>query len=165
MRSLGSIRGGRRLRGEGGQSLVEFSFVALLFFLMLFGIMDFGRLFFTQMTLQHAVRQAGRFAVTGNHLTDPSTGKTMSRLDSITKIARSAASGLDVSNIKITSVNGGSSGAGSAGGPRDTVTISLTTNFKFVTPLVGSFFGSSGVYQFTVKATFLNEPFASTQTT
>jgi Flp pilus assembly protein TadG len=165
MRLISSIRGGRKLRCERGQSLVEFSFVAFLFFLMLFGIMDFGRLFFTQMTLQNAVRQAGRFAVTGNHIVDPATGNTMSRVDSITQIAKNAASGLNVSSIQISSANGGSSGAARAGGPRDTVTISLTTNFRFVTPMIGAFFGTNGVYQFTVKCTFLNEPFASTSTT
>jgi Flp pilus assembly protein TadG len=164
MLSIVSIRGGRKLGCERGQALVEFSFVAILFFLMLFGIMDFGRLFFTQMTLQHAVRQAGRFAVTGNHLTDPATGNAMSRVDSITQVARNAASGLDVSNIQISSASGGNTGPSRGGGPRDVVTISLTTNFRFVTPMIGLFFGSNGVYQFTVKATFLNEPFAATQT-
>ena len=165
MRAITSMPGRRRLRCESGQSMVEFTFVSFLAFMLMFGIMDFGRLFFTQMTLQNAVRQAGRYAVTGNHLPDPNKpGKTLARVASITQIAKSAAAGIDVTNIQISSVAGGSVGPGAAGGPRDTVTISLTTKFQFATPMIGRFFGSNGQYIFTVKATFLNEPFASTQT-
>jgi Flp pilus assembly protein TadG len=154
------------VNNERGQALVEFSFVLFLLCMLTFGIMDFGRIFFTQMTLQNAVRQAGRLAVTGNHLPDPNNaGQNLSRVASITQAAKKAAPGLDLTNIQITSTTGGSSGAGRAGGPRDTVTISLTTSLRLFTPMIGQFFGTSGVYTFTVATTFLNEPFSPSQTT
>src|SRR5580698_3843174 len=70
----------KALRSRNGQSMVEFALVAPLFFLLVFGITDFSRLFFTQETLQYAVREAGRYAVTGQHATG-SNGNTMSRVD------------------------------------------------------------------------------------
>ena len=151
--------------GSQGSSLVEFALVVPLLLLLLFGVIDLGRVFFTQMSLQNAVRQAGRFAVTGNHLPDPNnSSSTLSRVDSIKLVAQQAAAGLDVSQIQISSQTGGSVGAGRAGGPQDTVTISLTVNLPLITPLIGRFF-PNGVYTFTVSATFRNEPFPPNQAT
>jgi Flp pilus assembly protein TadG len=150
---------GSRIVAQHGQSMVEFAMVVPLFFLLAFGIIDLGRVFFVQTTLQNAMRQAGRFAVTGNHLTDPVTATPMSRVDSIIQVAKNAATGLDISNIQISSQGGGSTGPNRAGWPGDTVTISLTTNLKLITPMVGRFFGPSGTYKFTVSTTFRNEPF------
>jgi hypothetical protein len=144
------------LRSTRGQSLIEFAVVAPLFFLLLFGVIDFGRLYFVQMSLQNAIRQAGRYAVTGNHLPDPKNpGKNLSRVDSIIKTAQQAATGMDITNIQITSLKGGS---GNAGGPGDTVTISLSTNLKLLTPMIARYF-KNGKYGFTVSVSFKNEPF------
>ena len=135
---------------------MEFALVAPVFLLLVFAIMDFSRLFYVETTLQNAVRQAGRYAITGNHLPDPQhQGQNLSRVSSITQIAQNAAAGLDVSSIQVSSLGGGK---GSAGGPEDTVTISLTTNFKFVSPLVAQFF-KNGTYTFTVSVSFRNEAF------
>jgi Flp pilus assembly protein TadG len=148
-----------------GSSTVEFAIVVPLFFILTFGLLDFGRLFYTQMTLQHALRQAGRYAITGNHLPDPTDPtKTLLRVDSIRHVARQAAIGLITtdSDIQICSQSGGiidcSSTAG-AGGPGATVTISLTTHVQLITPLIGRYFGDHGVYTFTVRTQFRNEPF------
>src|SRR5664279_4517955 len=81
---------GKAHRGRRGQSLVEFALVAPLFFLLVFAITDFGRLFFTQSTLQFALREAGRYAVTGQHMAnpDPKVGGNLSRVASIRAIAQ-----------------------------------------------------------------------------
>jgi Flp pilus assembly protein TadG len=140
---------------------VEFAIVAPLFFLLIMGVLDFGRLFFTQMTLQNALRQAGRYAVTGNHLADPkNAGQTLSRVASIQQIAQKAAVGLDVGNI---SVSSDKAGLGSAGGPGDTVTITLNHDLQLITPIIGHFF-NGGVYHFTVSTSFKNEPFSPSST-
>ncbi|MEI6085326.1 MAG: TadE family protein [Verrucomicrobiota bacterium] len=152
-----SVRKTRR-----GQSLVEFCLVIPLFFLAVFGVIDIGWAMFTQMTLQHSLREAGRFAVTGRHLTDPNNPNLiLSRVNSIRLIAQNSAAGLNVVNLVISSANGGS---GSAGGPLDVVTVALTTDLKLFTPLIGKFFGTNGVYRFTVNTTFRNEPFDPSQT-
>jgi Flp pilus assembly protein TadG len=146
----------RKRASTEGTSLLEFALVVPMFFLLLFGLMDFARLFYVEITLQNAVRQAGRYAITGNHLPDPQhQGQNLSRVASITQVAQNAAQGLDVSAIQVSSLGGG---AGSAGGPGDTVTISLTTNLKLMTAMIAQFF-KKGTYTFTVSVSFRNEAF------
>jgi hypothetical protein len=113
------------------------------------------------MTLQNAVREAGRYAITGSHEPDPNhSGQNLSRVLSIRQVAEQAAMGLDVSNLQIVSASGGN---GSAGGPGDTVTISLTTDLRLMTPIIAQFF-KNGVYTFAVSVSFKNEPFPPADT-
>jgi Flp pilus assembly protein TadG len=144
-----------------GTSVVEFALIAPTVFLLLFAVFDFARLFYVETTLQNAVRVAGRYGATGNHLPDPQhQGQTLSRVNSMIQIAQQAAMGISTSNIQISSVGGGS---GSAGGPGDTLTVSLTTNLQLITPIVGKFF-NNGTYTFTVSVSFKNEPFSPSNT-
>lgn len=151
----------KRLAASEGTTLVEFGLVVLMFMTLIFGVVDFARLFYAQSTLENAVRQAGRYAVTGQHQTDPHNGSQMSRVASITQIAQQAAIGLDVSSIQVSSVE---DGAGSAGGPQHTCIITLTSSVKLLTPVIGHFF-TNGKYQFTVSVRFKNEPFPPNLTT
>src|ERR1700730_13280420 len=138
-----------------GQAMVEFALVAPLFFFLIFVLMDFGRMFLVQMDIQEAVYEAGRFASTGNHLPDPkSPGQTLSRIASIVATAQDAAVGVDLTNVQISSLQGGN---GSAGGPGDTVTVSVTTSLQLMTPMVSRLF-PNGAYTFTSSTTFTNEP-------
>jgi hypothetical protein len=146
-----------------GQALLEFALVAPLFFFLLFALLDFGRLFFVQMNLEEAVQEAARYASTGNHLADPKNpGQTLSRLQSITTEAEQAAFGwgANVTNIQISSLNGG---AGSAGGPGDVVTVSLTVSLKLLTPIVARGF-PNGAYTFISSSTVKNEAFPAGNT-
>lgn len=170
--NLGILSRIKRVKTRAGQSMVEFAMIVPLFFLLIFGIIDLGHVFYVQMTLQNALRQAGRFAVTGNHLLDPASNQ-LSRVLSIKKIAESAAVGLidpNMPNITIYSigtngsVNLGIAGAGGdAGGPGATVVISIGTSLQLFTPLIGQFFGTGGVYTFTNSTSFRNEPFPASQ--
>lgn len=144
-----------------GTSILEFALVVPIFLLLLFALFDFARFFYVEVTLQNAVRQAGRYAVTGNHLADPAHhGQNLSRVNSIIQVAENAAHGLDVSAIQVSSQGGGQ---GSAGGPGDTVTISLTTNLRFTTAFVAQYF-NKGTHTFTVSVSFRNEPFPPSDT-
>jgi Flp pilus assembly protein TadG len=141
-------------QGNKAQSLTEFALVVPLFFLLLFGILDFGRLFNVQITLQNALREAGRYAVTGQSL----PGYT--RVESIRQKAQQA-SGMTLTptDILVTfTPEGGGTATDGAGGPGDTVTISLSYNLTLMTPIIAKFFPSTG-YRFTVSTTFKNEPF------
>ena len=140
----------------GGTSVLEFALVAPMFLLLFFAVFDFSRFFYVEMTLQNAVRTAGRYASTGNHLPDPKhNGQNLSRVNSIIQVAQQNAIGLSVAGMQISSLAGGS---GSAGGPGDTVTISLTTTLQLMTPIVAQFF-KNGSYTFKVSVSFKNEPF------
>jgi Flp pilus assembly protein TadG len=156
------IRARRRLKGTRGHGLVEFAIVVPLFFLLMFGIIDMGHLYFVQVTLENAMRQAGRYAVTGASMPG------MSRLASIVTVAKNSAPGLDISNIVISSPLGGSSvssnGTTSAAGlPGENVTISLTTHLTLFTNLMGHYYGTNDVDTFTVSTTFRNEQFPYSQ--
>lgn len=147
--------------GMRGQTMIEFILVAPLYFLLTFAVIDFGRMFFVQMNVQQAVQEAARYASTGQHLTDPNNpGQTLSRVASITQEVQQAAVGANVTNVQVSSLAGG---AGSAGGPGDTVTVTVTTNLALMTPMVAKFF-PGGVYTFTSSATFKNEPFSANST-
>jgi TadE-like protein len=158
--SLTALRSGR----TKGASMAEFAVVAPIFLLLIFGIMDYGRIFFVQMNVQQAVQDAGRFASTGNHLSDPNNaGTNLTRVQSIVATVQSEVIGMpgvNPSDLKISSVNGGN---GSAGGPGDIVTLTLTTNLPLMTPLIGRLF-INGAYTFVASATFKNEPFDPSNT-
>ncbi len=143
-------------RARAGQAMVEFLLVAPLFFFLIFAVFDFGRLFLVEMEVENAVQEAGRFASTGNHLPDPKNpGQSLSRVNSIIATLQQAAFGTQVSNIQISSLRGGN---GSAGGPGDTVTISVTSNLQLMTPMVSRGF-PNGTYTFNSSCSFKNEPF------
>ena len=139
-----------------GQTAVEFALIAPLLFLLVFGVMEYGRLFFTQIEVEDAVQEAGRYASTGASQTG------MTRLASIEAVLQQDAAGINVpiQNIQISSLTNGSWVSGSAGGPGDTVAITVTMQMKLMTPLIGKYF-SNGVYTFTASTTFKNEPFPS----
>jgi len=130
-----------------------------MFLMLICGVIDFSHVAYVKMTVQNALRQAGRFATTGNHLND-ANGNVETRVASIIQTAQQAAPGFNFNNINVTSVNGG---AGSAGGPGDIVTISLSSSVPMLTPIIAPFF-NNGAYNYTVSVTFKNEPFPPGQT-
>lgn len=145
-----------------GQAMAEFLLVAPLFFFLIFAVFDYAHLFLVQMEVENAVQEAGRFASTGNHLPDPNNpGQYLSRVNSIIATLQQAAYGQEITNIQISSLLGGN---GSAGGPGDTVTVSVTVNLKLMTPIIARAF-PNGTYTFTSSTSFKNEPFPSGSTT
>ena len=84
-------------------------------------------------------------------------------MNSIIQTVQQAALGLNVpsNSITISSIAGG---AGSAGGPGDTITISVATGVQMMTPLIAPFFKPNGTYNFTASVTFKNEPFPPGET-
>jgi Flp pilus assembly protein TadG len=144
-----------------GQALPEFALVAMTFFLLAFALIDFSWLMFNQMNMQDAVREAGRYASTGNHVPDPTTpGVTLNRIASITLVLNQAAAGTNCTPV----ISSAAGGVGSAGAPSDIVTIKATCDIPLLTTAIGSFLGTTNRYHFTVSSTFRNEPFSPTQT-
>jgi hypothetical protein len=62
MNALNRLRTGSRPQSRG-QALVEFAFVAPLFFLLLFGIIEAGRFIFYYEVLNNATREGARYAI------------------------------------------------------------------------------------------------------
>jgi Flp pilus assembly protein TadG len=147
-----------RARSAGrGQSLLEMALVLPMFLMLLCAIVDFSHVFYVEMTVQDALREAGRFAITGNTLSG------QSRLASILATAQQAAGSLNINtnSINITSNGtGGTGAAANAGGPGDIITISMSSGVPMLTPLIAPLF-PNGAYNFTVSVTFKNEPFTA----
>ena len=73
-----------------------------MFLMLICGVVDFSHIFYMEMTVQNALRQAGRYASTGNHLPDPNNaGQNLSRVNSIIATAEQAAPGFTFTNINI----------------------------------------------------------------
>jgi Flp pilus assembly protein TadG len=54
-----------RAQSQSGSALLEFAFIAPVFFVLLFGIIEAGILFFSQSTLQFATNEVARLVRTG----------------------------------------------------------------------------------------------------
>ena len=144
-----------RRHTESGQTLVEFAICALLFLTAIFATIDFSYLYFTKLTLQNAVRQGGRYAITGQSM----SGQT--RYASILSTVQDYSMGMATSAN--TTICGAVAGCGSGGGPGDTVTITVTYPYQFITPLIAPLF-THGSYTITVSSSFKNEPFPPSET-
>lgn len=146
---------------QRGASAVEFALVAPIFFLLLFSVVDFGAMMWANLTMQHAVREGARYAVTGQSGLDAQGSRYNAVLD---KIRQSSLGVYAMSNAKVaTWVNGTSqpaNGAGMFGSAGDIVVIQVTCDWPLLTPVVAAFYKSTGgKYHFSVAATMRNEAF------
>lgn len=137
---------------DSGQSLAEFALVLPLLLLMLLGIFEFGRFYYTRLTLQHAVREAARYAVTGRTEVDPETGEPIGRANSIIQvIVRNTSNlGVDMEGITIDPPDGG--------GPEEIVRVGIDFGYSFQAPLIRDLLPQSGV-TLSYTTAMRNEPF------
>lgn len=153
-----------------GQATVEFALAALVFFSLLFAVMDLGILFYVNLTMQHAVREGTRYAVTGRHDLDPGGG--VDRRAALIQKIKNQSMGLYDKNlyprkdptIKVIDTsktfNNYTSGILQTGNPGkvdETIVVSLTYTWPLLTPLLKPFF-KNGKYTFTARSTMKNEP-------
>ncbi len=150
-------------RRERGSAVVEMALIAPLVILLLIGIIEMSLVFYTTLTMQYAVREGARYAVTGRVDKDPATANQQRYLAVVQAIKNNSA-GLYTKVNPVISVNGtvyASSSAYSStmfGGPGDIVVIRLDCTWPLATPLIAAFF-TGGKYKFAVAATMQNESF------
>lgn len=122
------------LKSKSGQSIVEFTLAAPLFFAAFYAIVEFSHLFYARVTVQHALDEAGRYSSTGQGQSADNPGARLAAIkDRFCK--NLTATGLSCSKLAF-AVSHTTSGGGSAsgpGGPDDIVTVSTT----FTKPLFG----------------------------
>lgn len=158
--SRNPVGAGRRQRGA---AVVEFAFAAVIFFTLLTTIMEFGYMFWTNLSMQHAVREGARYAITGRTDLDPAATKT--RYGAVIQRIKDSSMGVYGKvnpQVRVMVVqNDGSylelSGA-TFGNPGQIVVISLDCTHSVLMPFVRPFF-TDGDYSFTVRATMRNEMF------
>lgn len=150
-----------------GTSAVEFALIAPVLLFMLFVIVDFGVLFWVNLTMQYAVREGARYAVTGQSNLDPNTASQQRYLAIVQEIKNSSMGLYNmVSPSYVITVNGAtqnysSSGSYSTsmfGNPGDIVVLQLNCTWPLLTPFIKPLF-ANGTYSFSVAATMRNEGF------
>lgn len=158
---LGSRLNCGRSRRQRGASVVEFAIVAPLLFFLLFGMIDLCVLFWVNLTMQHAVREGARYAVTGRSDLDPDSRNQQRYLAVIAKIKDSSMGLFDRVEPRINGVGYGDPSkysAGMFGAAGEIVVIRIDCAWPLLTPLVQPFF-QDGKYRFTVAAAMRNEEF------
>lgn len=86
----------RCLRDRRGNSLLQFGFIAPIFFMAMMGTIDFGRAMWMSSTLQHIASEGSRFAaVRGAGNPTPAT------VSDVTNFVRGRAVGLDPATLNI----------------------------------------------------------------
>lgn len=137
--------------------------IAPVVLLLLIGIIEFSMVFFTTLSMQYAIREGARYAVTGRVDKDPATANQQRYL-AVVQAIKDNSMGMYASLNPVISVNGttyASSNAYSAnmfGSPGEIVVMRIDCTWKLTTPLISAFF-TGGTYKFAVAATMQNEYF------
>jgi Flp pilus assembly protein TadG len=135
--------------GQRGQALVEFALVSVLFFILSFGVFDMARLFQSWVSVQHASREAARYAITGLTTCDGAADRdaciTWTAEHATGGLARAGAGGQDVDVTTkawdydpdtaswVNPPNDGDTGL-----PCDQIEVTVAYNHKFVLPVLSA---------------------------
>ena len=142
-----------------GTTTVEFAIVASFFLLLLLMIMDFSLYSFAKLTMQHAVREGARYAITGQVDLDPQSDSDRQRAV-IQKIRHNSMGYFDmitaVSDIEVTDSDG--SPVSGFGAPGESIVITLKCQWPILSPFTQAILLRSH-YNFSVRATMRNEEF------
>lgn len=135
---------GRRSRSPWtrGQSVVEFALLVPVFLFLLLMAVDFGRLFFTYIQVSNAAREAAAYGAT-----QPTDSIGMQARAVQEKNAQSQGEApLDPLATSCTSPFGTAmacSAAAGGSGAGNTLTVTASQSFRFLTPLITDFFGGN----------------------
>ena len=155
------VVGKRKSRGERGASVVEFALILPLLLLLLMAIVELGVLFWVNMTMQHAVREGARYAITGRKDLDPNENEDERlRASAILEKIKISSLGLYDSVViePVTITDPAGTELPGFGGPGQIVVINLDCSWPLLTPLVRPFF-DEGNYNFKVSSAMRNENF------
>ena len=154
----------RFLQNYRGQAAVELTFAFLLFFTLFMAIVEFSHLLYTKVTLQHALRTAGRYMVTGRTGLD-SYGNPIPRDQMVHDVfcANVIATGLQCPSLasekfQFTCLPVPTPCTQPGGGPEQTVMVTVNLTKPAMMPFASQFFPEGGV-PFQVSTTWKNEPY------
>jgi hypothetical protein len=148
-------------RKERGASAVEFAIVAPLVILLLFAIVEVCALFWVNLTMQYAVREGARYAVTGRSDLDPAAKNDKRYRAVIASIKENSMGLFDRVEPRINNINYGNSSKyndamfGKAG---EIFVLRIDCTWPLMTPVLRPFF-TDGKYKFSVATTMRNEAF------
>lgn len=145
-------------RSRGG-AIVEFALACSVFFLLLFTIIDFAAYGFVNLTMQHAVREGARYAITGQSNLDPQSQSDRKR--AVIHHIKASSMGffddvMSESDIVITDSDGNT--LTDFGSPGETIVITLNCTWPIINPVTQAVL-NNGNYVFSVGASMRNEAF------
>jgi Flp pilus assembly protein TadG len=149
-------------RSERGQAVVELTLCFVLFLMIFFALVEFTHLFYTRLTMQHSLRTAARYMVTGRSAQD-ADGNQLPRPEVIRNVfcANLIGTGLTCPPLGPSfSFTCDGVPCSTGGGPEQTVTITVVMTKPAMTPFFAQFFTAGGV-PFTIGATMRTEPFGT----
>jgi Flp pilus assembly protein TadG len=154
------------LKQRRGQAVVELTFGFLIFFGLFMAIVEFSHLLYTKVTLQHALRTAGRYMITGKTQQN-SNGNNLPRDQVIHDVfcANVIATGLQCPTLAsgnfrfVCLPTPGTLCSEPGGGPTQTVLVTVNLKKPAMMPFFSQFFPSGGV-SFQLSTTWMNEPFS-----
>ncbi len=157
-----------RRRRSRGQAAVEMTFAFLLFFFMFMAIVEFSHLLYAKVTLQHALRTAGRYMVTGQTTKD-AFSVDIPRDKKVHDIfcANVIAAGVICPDLgpsfvfKCPELPLPSDCTTPGGAADQTVIVTVTVKKPALFPFFNRFFPAGGV-PFILNTTWKNEPFVTT---
>lgn len=154
----------RSIKCQRGQAVVELTFGFLIFMAIFFALVEFSHLLYTKLTLQNALRSAGRYMITGRTGVDAS-GNTIPRPDMIHDVfcANVIATGIQCPSLGSGFTFSCFDAAGTAtpcsgGAPEATVMVTVQLTKPAMTPFFSQFFPAGGV-NFVLSTTWKNEPY------
>jgi TadE-like protein len=133
--------GRQRTRLARGQSLVEFALILPIMLTLLLAGVDFGRAFLGWVELNNVVREAANFAA--DNPTGWSTGNSGTAQAEYTRLVTADAARINCtlpSPLPAPSFPNGPDGQNLIGTP---ATVSITCNFKLLTPFIGDIVGNT----------------------
>jgi hypothetical protein len=132
---------------DGGQNLVEYALMLIIFLLMMFGIIDFSRALYSYHFVSHAAREGARWAVVnGADCADdlpPSKptcpGGPATQTDVQSYVSGIVPPGIDSSQVQVSATwpdTSGTCAPGSHNEPGCPVVVTVSYNFNFLVPLI-----------------------------
>jgi Flp pilus assembly protein TadG len=140
-------------RSKRGQSVVEFTLAAPLFFLAFYAIIEFSHLFYVRSTLQHALDEAARYMSTGQGQV---AGDSTARMNAIQKVFCNNLVATGITPCPVLQYNQ------CVPSDPDTWCVTASATKNFFSGFLGSL-APEGV-QMTVSTIYKNEPFATFDT-
>jgi Flp pilus assembly protein TadG len=150
------------LRRQSGATLVEMAIIAPVFLLILLSLIELSMMFFATLTMQYAVREGARYAITGQSDFDPNTS-SQQRYNAVIAGIKDNSLGMYDKLAPVISVNGTSYAStaytsGMFGAAGAIIVLQLDCDWVVTTPFLSSVF-KNGKYHFAVAATMRNEYF------
>lgn len=150
----------RHLKESKGQSAVEFTLGFLLLYTVLMAIVEFSHMFYTKITLQHAIAEAGRYMITGQGIdhtgTDPNARLQAVQNKFCNNLVATGLSCANVSSHLTLECDGVVPCVPAAGGPGQTVTLTATYSKAWFTGMFGYLLPSPVLV---ANTTWKNEPY------